>query len=47
MGQDCAGNGWQRALKKKDQLAHEYWWMENLVNLDESFLRELELQELV
>lgn len=47
MGQDCAGSAWQAALKMKDQLDHEYWWMENLVDLDESFLIELELQELV
>lgn len=47
MGQDCAGSAWQGALKVKEQLAHEYWWMENLVDVDESFLRELELQGLV
>ena len=47
MGQQCAVSGCQGALKMRDQLAQEYWWVENLVDVDESFLRELELQELV
>lgn len=47
MRQDCAESGWQGALKVKDQSAFEYGWVEDLVDLDESFLRELELQEQV
>lgn len=47
VGWDFAGGGWDGAREVKGQLAQGYWWVENLVGLDESFLRELEIQEQV